>query len=110
MTVPTSWSSATLSTCSPIANFDIENSFWNHRCDYISTSWLSLLNEVPPGIWHAGCCTNVSSSSSERAVPRREREAIKPGSEWPGERHKKSRCSPRARLDRPEDTVLNLSH
>src|ERR1700722_20282582 len=40
MTVPTSWSSAALSTFSPITNFDIENSLWNHRCDYISTRWL----------------------------------------------------------------------
>src|ERR1700722_14973550 len=31
MTVPTSWWSAALSTISPIANFDIENSFWNQR-------------------------------------------------------------------------------
>jgi hypothetical protein len=28
MTMPTSWSSAALSTLSPTANFDIENSFW----------------------------------------------------------------------------------
>src|ERR1700682_434268 len=46
MTVPTSWSSAALSTFSPIANLDIENSFWNHRCDYISTNQLTFLNYV----------------------------------------------------------------
>src|ERR1700694_4018435 len=33
-TVPLSWSSAALSTFSPTANFDIENSFWNYRSDY----------------------------------------------------------------------------
>jgi hypothetical protein len=42
----TSWSSAALSTFSPIANFDIENPLWNHRCDYISTKQLTLLNYV----------------------------------------------------------------
>jgi hypothetical protein len=46
MTVPTSWSSAALSTVSPIANFDIANSFWNHWCDYISTNQSALLNQA----------------------------------------------------------------
>src|ERR1700676_3117231 len=46
MTVPTSWSPAALSTFSPIANFDIENSFWNHRCDYIPANQLAPLNDV----------------------------------------------------------------
>jgi hypothetical protein len=34
MTVPTSWSSAALSTFSPIANFPIENPLWNHQCEF----------------------------------------------------------------------------
>src|SRR3984893_8661457 len=50
MTVPTSWSSAALSTFSPIANFDIENSFWNHRHDYNSQFGRSLLNHLPSRI------------------------------------------------------------
>jgi hypothetical protein len=31
-----------VSTVSPIANFAIENSFWNRRCAYISTNQLTL--------------------------------------------------------------------
>jgi hypothetical protein len=32
----TQWSSAALSTFSPIANFDIENSYWNNRRDNVT--------------------------------------------------------------------------
>ena len=45
-TVPAYGRPLLLSTFSPIADFAIENSFWNHRCDYISTNQLTLLNYV----------------------------------------------------------------
>src|SRR5260370_42029496 len=56
MTVPTSWSSAAFSTSSPIANFDIENSFWNHRCDHIFRNQFTLLDNVGSRISAESCC------------------------------------------------------
>src|ERR1700681_1222939 len=73
MTVPPSWSSAALSTFSPIANFDIENSQWNHRCDYISTNQLTLLNYLSESEFRnsdGGCCYNVSVFAFGMQFPR----------------------------------------
>src|SRR5260370_1553065 len=65
MTVPTSWSSCAFSTSSTIANFDIENSFWNHRCDHIFRSQFTLLDTVASRISAESCCYNVAILSPE---------------------------------------------
>jgi hypothetical protein len=49
MTVPTSWSSAALSTFSPIANFDIENSFWSRNKKLAGRKSFDDLMESPNG-------------------------------------------------------------
>src|ERR1700730_900306 len=94
-TVPLSWSSAALSTFSPIANFDIENSFWNYRSDYphhLVNAWLiiralgresRLADAIGPPRYYftslnmSSHCSPKSSSSS--AVPAAEQPVISGG-------------------------------
>src|ERR1700730_1878745 len=49
MTVPLSWSSAALSTFSPTANFDIENSFRNYRNAESASGQIEVLSFTQAG-------------------------------------------------------------